>query len=552
MPRLTSCNWFDAQVALHDRSQFEIQLSYDVSARHVSQSKTFEQYRVEAFFFFPLNLGVSPLNFPREDFYRCLRGYLRYRTPALTEVALLDPLNQHSPLNVVSFELKQLIEGRTENASGVWNAARLFACVVSGQLRRRVRAIQSAVMPQAAFGRYDPSRDTVDAIMAFCREMPEILEKYRGLLADVRLLQSQTEVTREWCDRLRHVDEFLTYRFDHSLAAIHHALQDGLHLDAQGIAALNALEICAARESEHRRVMGYLSLDTADPRGLALYTYRAGALKKIMEQVLYLDVKTTQETTRWRNLAAVVGAMVAALFAGFSDRTYILPLYQSNLWTALALFAVIYVLKDRMKEVFREYVWEKVSHHFPDNKLIITDPLRRLRLGRCREKIRYRSKAEVPQDVLAVRNANHVVDLDQERQETVITYTSDTRLDARRMIALQSQQTNIKHILRFSVQDLLGSLDDPTARVQFYESSTRRFIRLRAPKVYHLNVVFRMTQWDDQNRVQKPAYQRIRVVIDKNGIQHIDAVDAQLPSQVAPLNNTQATETARTESEGLF
>jgi hypothetical protein len=67
-------------------------------------------------------------------------------------------------------------------------------------------------------------------------------------------------------------------------------------------------------------------------------------------------------------------------------------------------------------------------------------------------------------------------------------------------------------------------MDNPTARVQFYDAASRLFCRLRAPKVYHLNVVFRFTRWDDKNQKGEPTYQRIRVVLDKNGIHRIDPV----------------------------
>ena len=47
---------------------------------------------------------------------------------------------------------------------------------------------------------------------------------------------------------------------------------------------------------------------------------------------------------------------------------------------------------------------------------------------------------------------------------------------------------------------------------------------MRAPKTYHLNVVFRLTHWDAHGRKELPHYHRIRVVIDKNGIHRIDTV----------------------------
>src|SRR5690349_15943515 len=88
-----------SHAAVHDRSQFEVQFTYDVSAGNISQGKDFERYRIEAYYFFPKNMGITPLNFPRESFYRSLHGYIRFKTPELSGPSLLDPLNRQSPLN---------------------------------------------------------------------------------------------------------------------------------------------------------------------------------------------------------------------------------------------------------------------------------------------------------------------------------------------------------------------------------------------------------------------------------------------------------------------
>jgi hypothetical protein len=201
-----------------------------------------------------------------------------------------------------------------------------------------------------------------------------------------------------------------------------------------------------------------------------------------------------------------------------------LPLYQHSLWFALTVFALVYVAKDRLKELMREYLWERVSRYFPDNRLTIVDPTAGINVGRCHEKVRYLVKGVVPADVLKVRNASHAIDLDQERKETVVMYRNDLKLYAREILSEHQRRTHIKHILRFNVDDLLARLDNPTAKVQFYDTQSRIFCRLRAPKVYHLNVIYKLSKWDG-GRVETPQYTRIRVILDKNGIHRIDTVD---------------------------
>lgn len=514
----------NSHAAVHDRTQFEVKFTYDISAGNISQGKDFERYRIEAFFFFPRNMGVTALNFPKEAFYRSLHGYIRFKTPILSELGLLDPLNSRSPLNTLSFYLKRLTmgQGKPADMKDAENEARLFGCVMSSlmkhyghELGRQVAVAKRAPEDQSRW------RELEGSLFDALSTTAQLLERYRTLVTDFKTLP---RVDAKLMSHLRQVDEFLTYRYDETLASFHHQLSAVWEAPERMERIVDRLRVVAENEGRHRKAQGFVHLTPSDEDALALYTYRASALKKLVEQVLYLDVKTVQETARWRNLAAMLGAGAAAFFAGTGDRSLVFPLFLKNFWLAVTLFAVLYVLKDRLKEVGREYIWTRVSRYFPDNKLLIHDPVKDLDMGRCTERVRYAEKESVSKDVLMVRNFNHTIDLDEEREESVIVYQNDVSLNAREILTSHQRRQDIKHILRFSVEDLFARMDNPTARVQFYDSASRLFCRLRAPKVYHLNVVFRFTRWDDKNHKEEPTYQRIRVILDKNGIHRIDSV----------------------------
>ncbi|MEB3329536.1 MAG: hypothetical protein VKQ33_09925 [Candidatus Sericytochromatia bacterium] len=519
---------FDAHVALHDRSQFEVQFTYGISPEHLTHGQACEHYRVEAYYFFPSNMGITALNLPREEFYRNVHAYYRFKTPEIAEEALLDPLNRQSPLNALSFLLKRLSMGLPLEAAAAGAEARLFGTVLSQAMRQRLRAVEQQLTRARAQQEAGPWRELEGLTGEMVHGIAGALEKYRGLLADYRSLEAHVPATV--LQTLRHVDEFLTYRFDHTLAALNFGLTASWEAPIRLDAAAALVQHTAEGELEHRRREGYVHLSPGDEQALSLYTYRSGALKKLVEQVLFLDVRTVQQTNRWRNLAAMLGAMFAAIFAGYTDRSVTLPLYQHSLWIALTLFAIFYVAKDRMKEVLREYVWEHVSHYFPDNRLTIQDPSTGSEVGRCLEKVRFMAKDAVPGDALGARNFSHVVDLDSERKETVVLYRNDLKLYAREILSEHQRRTHIKHIVRFNVETLLARLDNPTSQVQFYDAESQLFCRLRAPKVYHLNVVFRLTRREGGRRMQAPLLRRIRVVLDKNGLRRIDLVPLEAPT----------------------
>jgi hypothetical protein len=170
---------------------------------------------------------------------------------------------------------------------------------------------------------------------------------------------------------------------------------------------------------------------------------------------------------------------------------------------------------------------------------MIHDPIKDLPLGRCTERAHYMAKADLPADVRAVRDQNHVVDLDSEREETVLLYRNHVKLNAREILAEHRRRTHVKHFLRFSVDELLPRLDDPSVKVRFYDPEAGGFQRTNAPKVYHLNIVFKLQRFDAGNEPLAPFYQRIRVVLDKDGIQRIEPVAVEnLPAPAVKKRGT--------------
>ncbi|HEY9722276.1 MAG TPA: hypothetical protein V6D47_09690 [Oscillatoriaceae cyanobacterium] len=506
--------------AMHDRTQFEVTFTYDVSAANMSQDKNVERYRIEAFYFFPNNMGVTSLNFPREDFYRSLHGYIRFKTPIMAPRELLDPLNRQSPLNLLSFVLKRHMMGERLDAEEAEKEARLFGCVVSSLFKHHAGVTLHAL--EGSRGEASRWAEFEGLLFDFTASACELLERYRALLRDFRDV-AQRQAPELW-SHLRQVDEYLTYRFDDTLSELHFHLMAACVAPDDTERLASRLRAIAEQEGRHRSQAGYIALTPGDEENLALYTYRASALKKLVERVLYLDVKTIQETTRWRNLAAAAGATLAATFMAFSRHQWSAQLNSHWLFLAIIAYAFLYMVKDRIKEILREYVWKRVSSFFPDNRLLVHDPTKHLDIGQSTERTQYLQKSSLPKDVLLVRNFDHTIDLDEERAETVILYQSDVRLNGREILNGHQRRTHLKHILRFSVEDLLARMDNPTVRVRFYDAASRVFCRLRAPKVYHMNVVFRFTRWNDRNQAAEPTYQRVRVVLDKNGIRHIDQV----------------------------
>ncbi|HZV02756.1 MAG TPA: hypothetical protein VFF73_38970, partial [Planctomycetota bacterium] len=83
----------------------------------------------------------------------------------------------------------------------------------------------------------------------------------------------------------------------------------------------------------------------------------------------------------------------------------------------------------------------------------------------------------------------------------------------------------IRDILRLNVRHFLARLDDPLDDVQFFDPDRGDFKSARLPKVYHVNVVVRAEQ-AGENGARSVRYDRLRVVLNKDGIVRVDAVES--------------------------
>lgn len=514
---------FDSQIDLHDRQHFEIAFNYDVSpAATGSDGRAY--FRVDAFYFLPTNLGVSALSYGKDDFFKDVLSYLRFKTPNLSSHTLADPLSSMSPLNILSFNLKKLVEQPEIDAKlerSTINEAKLLGAILIANwrdLRKQARELGQVLSrrhanPQAAAELMD------DILNRLCGEH-EVLLKFRGLRRAYS--DNRASLSQRMLDALRLVDEYLTYRFDENMAKIHEAF---LGVEHSLLGRFDErLQWLGMQESQYRREEGFIQLASDAPDALELYTYRTGALKKYLAQVLYLNIHTVREVHRFRSVVAACGAALAAFWSTLGDRNVNVQLHGVSTSMLILIIVLVYILKDRIKEFFKEHVANQVQRVLPDQRLTIIDPMTARAIGTCRQTVRYEAKKKLPADIRRIRELSHSIDLDEEREEEVLSYRHSVKLEAKTIHATHMRRMHVKHILRYSVANLLKRLSDPHVKVSRFNERSGRFEVMLAPKVYHVNVVFRVTKVGIDGRLEEPVYHRVRVVLNKDGIERVESV----------------------------
>ncbi|MEZ0230904.1 MAG: hypothetical protein ACAI25_19960, partial [Planctomycetota bacterium] len=358
------------------------------------------------------------------------------------------------------------------------------------------------------------------------------LDRAETLLARIRrarmLAHQGSEVLHPDVVRAtRLVDEYLSSVFDQLLAKLHDAVQPVTQLqDGHGgrAALLHRMKGIARRESAHRARSGFVSLDVESAQQRELYGFRLSLLKKYVSKPLYLDVNVMRP--RPTLLQHMVGGFAAALAAiwAFLANLWLAPQIGSGTAAVSAVTVALvaagvfaYVVKDRIKAFINESFMKRIRPHLPDRNVNISEVGREI--GRIEENVRF--VKSVPEEVQVVRNLGHTVDLGEERAEAILHH--------RRTVDLtpafeHSPDRAVRDIIRLNVAPFLERLADPDQDVPHFDARTETFVTRTAPRVYHMNLVFKLAPIrEEEGSSPSPVrYERIRVVLSQRGITRVE------------------------------
>ena len=81
---------------------------------------------------------------------------------------------------------------------------------------------------------------------------------------------------------------------------------------------------------------------------------------------------------------------------------------------------------------------------------------------------------------------------------------------------------NVHDILRFNIRNFIQYADDPYKEFPVTDKEKDDKIKLvRQYKVYHLNLVFRITRLKSK-KDKESFYKKVRIVLDQNGIKRLE------------------------------
>lgn len=518
------------QVEVHDRQQLEVRFSYALGATGTGR----QRYTVDSWFFVPRNVGVNRHNLSREQFYSDVTALMRIDADRLPLEELADPECPHSPLARIAASLEDFRRRERPPSSRpvvvhVKLYAYLFTQAAKAELSRlaKLAKTREGDAPEWAVLEADAERTL--------SRLREAVWAYRRLRSGFWPYERMSDAT--FAEALRAADEYMSLYLEERLTYFVSSI-DRTRGEPDGTGAAARLRLRAAalaeEEANYRRRYGYLVFQGGEDAG-EYYTYRASLLKKTVQQALYLDLRQVPGDTYLRNAVGAVGAALAAIWALATQLPATLAAVDGQtkmLFFAAAVFA--YVMKDRIKAVTNEVLVRKLKK-YDHTSWLHGESLETIGLGmlraRLREVMRFASDGEVPADVEAMRRTGRTVQHAEMLAEEVIHYRKSIEIGTAREGERLPDGYWVRDILRLNVRHFLTRLDEPIDHVAVFDPASGAFGTAELPKVYHLNVVLRISREDETGEGQA-RLEHLRVVLNKDGIVRLNQAGATEPMRV--------------------
>ena len=534
--------------AAHDRTQLETVFDYPVVPALVGANRR-QKYVVEAWFFYPPQLGVSPQTYTKERFYSDLRPLVRFREPRFSFKDLIGTNGNRSPIKFLERDVRMVADGRPPaTIQRAISEARIFGCSFASYFLKRMAKRTKTLrrVHQKIIVVYDEQGVLVKDLERQLDETRELLSKAMYLLKQWRKLLVEAENLNQdylgpLVNELKFVDEYCTYRLRDGVASL---MRVATEIDPRLVPEIDYLAFlrrCVAMnrlERWYAKKRGYTWVDEhSTDAEVERYMYRRGVLKRRTWGVLYLNIRTRPLFEFQRQLGAMAAAGLAALwwvvamyFITLRGGAFIggngaaqTDFWQSSSFLIITASMIAYVLKDRIKENGRSFFSGRIFGRVADNsERILYEPATEapIEVGNVNEYTRFVAPEDLPVEVKQLRLQSYSDDLEaDDAAKNIIHYRKVVELYPKAIALMDYPIRAVHDILRINIAGYLTRLDDPQAGTDVI-SADGRLSSLKLPKVYQMHIVLRHSL--QHRRDREIVYDHFKLVLNKRGIIRID------------------------------
>ncbi len=469
---------------IRGRRQFEVKQRVVFPAQS-NASGAGLRYRVETWLFLPTALQVNRWSYSNKDFQQSLKSYLRLCPPTASLAAVLEP---GGALAALESSLEAVLAAPGPDSAHTYeNALKLCCLTVKRSLNLALQGLLK--------GRVHDEREA---------RLLKLAESLNLFMTRFRKVESKADLA----DKVLGVPAF-AYCHEYLCAMLTRLLRGALPglPDTTGGEAMRSFW---RKEMDLRQARFPLTMPKEEGDN-ELPLHRWSILKKYVDSRLFLTQRPKTGDPLLVHALYGLAAALAMLFA--TGLAFFWQGKYGALSTPLFLALVLgYILKDRMKEVFREKFFSVFRRWIPDRRQAVWKSPS-LQVGICDEMFRFISaEKDLPPEVLRLRDKSHLVDVANSfRSEDVLYHSRDVIMNAA-LGREEKRQPALMDIARLDVSGFLRHAGD-----QPEEISGPDYERVfSGEKIYHLNLIRRITQDG------KSSLARTRLTLNSEGIKRME------------------------------
>ncbi len=512
---------------MHDKTQFELNFYYSLAGNTTGRKRL---YDVKMTYFLPHSIGLSSDTYRASDFY----GHI------FTFQMIEAPKTSDSPEQIVLKSLELLISKQVAEEKLAKKAiydVKLFGCMIDRQFDVLARKVSkgSEIKGVPSDSVRQEFQDILDRIHFFRHRYVENLSKF---------------VSAELNEAVIGVDEFLSNQiefrvllfFGH-LLGVKGKVELGDLNDEEGmIVGLHAQRVKLVLDDEiyYRKKQGYMNLRSdSKPREKEEFYFRHSLLKKFVRECLYIQSTSKRKERFHRNITAAMGASLAALWAALAEVQRIEIMLNRdttlNYIPLVSIAVIVYVFKDRIKDLSKEFLYSRLSNFFPDLKTELVyktftrdGEKQQLHLGQTTEVVRVSRWDKLTDAVKNLRNHKRLasflgMDMGEMIFEVNRTFKSG-EADYQSAAIMGLRDT-----FRFDIDHLLSRLRNPKKRILLYDLESGGE-RVKAQRTYHVNVIIEGRVRAERASKSKNSslapnlFIKLRLVLNKDGLVRVEEI----------------------------
>lgn len=480
-------------VRIHDKYQIEFKTHYRFDQKQKKSS-----YVMDVYMFVSKNLDINSLTYPNYLFYRDMKAYLRFETPRIALKYIVK--GKSNPYKKLQDSFKKLASRPTErNARKYENQLRMFCCVYRKAMSEHITFIAETV-----------DHNDIDVLVDSFHDCTiDILEKIRQLRGIIIIPTIDEEVFSKYIL----IDEYLSLVTDQYCYRLLEILRKrGL---SQWDDYKRLLLQLVTQEIDYRVSRGYIAEPKKNNNNEHI-VYRMNTLRTYTESVLFLNTRSKPEGRLAQQMIFGVAAGLAMVWAT-GIALYVQYRYGIFTMTFFTTLVVSYIFKDRIKDVVRDYLSNKLLRYFYDQKTQISTGSRKRNIGNTRENFSFTKSKLIDEDIKSLRNHDPISKIrEYSVGEEIIHYRKKVKLFPRRFEQIFKAFSigGVTDITRFNVAHFTKKMDNP--KRQLFTTDGENYCRTSARKVYNIDFIVRYSSADECD------VKRFRLVMDRGGARRLE------------------------------